>query len=351
MKEKYFCNLNYTLANEDCSLECGVLPQHTQKILTIAGSGSRVTPLLAHSPKEVYCVDLSSEQLYLTELRIESIRALSHQEFLQFWGYPPRETTSSKERQALFLKIALSEKAKKYWENFFQQSSWQSPLYVGNWEKFMRKITSYIEKLMSSRVKNYFETGRPLPWLRWNLILLLVANSTFFNAFLYKGRHPIKNIKISYFKYYAQMFQRMFDFNAPKENFMLQMTLLGKITYPEAVLLEGQASWFERIKQGLQEAKIHYINDNFLNAAKEYGPFDFISLSDVPSYLSGEIEQKYRQMLCSALNHQGRLVERFYFRVPEAQMPEKLQEMNSHFEKLIQTEKTQIYQIKIWERS
>ncbi|NBW81737.1 DUF3419 family protein, partial [bacterium] len=77
MSSAYFNTLNYSLANEDTALELGILPEQRRHVLSVAGSGARVLPLFAKSPQRLTCVDLSQEQLFLTELRIESARVLS----------------------------------------------------------------------------------------------------------------------------------------------------------------------------------------------------------------------------------------------------------------------------------
>ena len=59
MAEKYFNSLNYTIGNEDASLELAVLPEKAQHVFTVAGSGSRIIPLLSKNPLRLTCVDSS----------------------------------------------------------------------------------------------------------------------------------------------------------------------------------------------------------------------------------------------------------------------------------------------------
>ena len=104
MGQAHFNGLVYTLTNEDSLVEAELLPDNTERVIAIAGSGSRIVPLLTKSPKELVCVDLSVEQLYLTELRVESVRHLSRDEFIQFFGYPSA-SDSAQNREALFKKL------------------------------------------------------------------------------------------------------------------------------------------------------------------------------------------------------------------------------------------------------
>ena len=123
MSFSYFSTLNYTLANEDTAMEIAMLPDNVNHVATVAGSGGRAIPLLSRSPKKLTCIDLSQEQLYLTELRVEALRALTHSEFLAFFGYPPEPGPPAR-RKELFAKIKLSEPAGEFFGKLFEASGW-----------------------------------------------------------------------------------------------------------------------------------------------------------------------------------------------------------------------------------
>src|SRR5690606_40026783 len=107
---KYFTGLNYTLGNEDTTLEVSMLSKLKSKhILSIAGCGSRALPLIAHGASSLTCVDVAAAQLALTRLRLGCYKSLSFDEFLIFWGFPPYAAYDyKKQRRALFDKIELS---------------------------------------------------------------------------------------------------------------------------------------------------------------------------------------------------------------------------------------------------
>ena len=87
MTTEYFSNLNYTLANEDTYIEYALLPMGAKRAFSIAGSGARCLPLLAKNPEVLDIIDMSQEQIYLCELRYESLRQLPEEEWLFFMGY------------------------------------------------------------------------------------------------------------------------------------------------------------------------------------------------------------------------------------------------------------------------
>ncbi|NDD93360.1 DUF3419 family protein, partial [bacterium] len=139
----YFSKLNYTLANEDSSLEVALLPEKTDTILSIAGSGARVVPLLSRSPRRVICADLSESQLALTELRLALVREASHAEFLDFLGYP----RSGADRSAMSLrkhwieKLDLRRETREFCKAWLSSQDWQSPIYSGSWEKTFQTLS------------------------------------------------------------------------------------------------------------------------------------------------------------------------------------------------------------------
>src|SRR3990167_11331981 len=124
MAEKYFNSLNYTIGNENSSLELEVGPENAQHVFAIAGSGSRIIPLLSKNPLRLTCVDSSFKQLALAELRIASLKLLYYEDFLSFWGYPPHQMSSHK-RQRIFNNLEISEQAKKILETLFKKHDWR----------------------------------------------------------------------------------------------------------------------------------------------------------------------------------------------------------------------------------
>ena len=107
MSEKYFTGINYSMANEDTTLEFNMTQLLRPKnIISVCGSGGRALPLLHSEIENLTCVDLSEEQLWLLELRVQSLVQLNHQNFLKFWGYPPFYTKAhQKDREKHFKKF------------------------------------------------------------------------------------------------------------------------------------------------------------------------------------------------------------------------------------------------------
>ena len=361
MSKTYFNKLNYTLANEDTALELELLPQGVNHLVSVAGSGGRVLPLLAKAPKKVTCVDLSQEQLYLTELRFESVRALTHSEFLSFWGYPPTPAEPD-ERRKLFKKIKLGSDAQAFFDELFQATEWDSILYMGSWERTISKL-SFVNRRITGmrgiglfsaigRTEHFRYLKQKFPTYAWALTLSLLGNASVFNSLLYKGHFPKKNIPQSSFKYYQDSFKRIFDQGPARENFLLQLLFFGKILFPEGNPIECDAKVFSQAKKALKEAEIHYLKGNILEVVENAKPsVDLLSLSDVPSYFSGETERRFMQKIKKGMSPGGMVVIRNYLHVPEGTDYAGFECITPEYSHLIKKEKVQLYQVEVYRRA
>jgi len=358
---KYFNNLNYTLGNEDSSLEYEVLPSKVNHVFSVAGSGSRVLPLLAKKPKKLTCVDTSYEQLYLTELRIESLRTLDYESFLAFWGYPPK-SLSPLDRKKAFESLNLTPKANKFLKQTFEVNNWDSLLYIGRWERTFVKL-SRINRLFtgkkgarlfeykaSSDYYNYLKNG--FPHIAWKLTVLLLGNAAVFNTLLYKGNFPKKNIPGTLYSFYVNSFNRLFNQGPARNNFLLQLLFFGKLLFPEGNPIECNQKIFLLAKEGLKQSSIAYIHGDIIEEAiKSSERIDFVSFSDVPSYFSGETEKTFLQKIHTKLSSDCLLVIRNYLHVPKDTETKVYDDVTNHYKSLIEKEKIQMYVISILKKT
>lgn len=357
MKRNYFDDLNYTLGNEDSSLEFSVLPRNTNHVLAIAGSGSRILPLLAKSPKKITCIDTSSKQLYLTELRIETLRSLEYEEFLAFWGYPPHSLTPE-DRKKVFQSLNLSDAAHRFLSDIFKKNKWQTLLYLGKWEKtfiILSKINKLITGKKASELFYQKSTREYFSYLKNNFphkalafVVFILGNASVFNMLLYKGRFPKKNIPETMPKFYLKAFNRLFKQGPARNNFFLQLLFFGKLIFPEGNPIECNKKIFLLAKEGLKKTQVTYIKGDIIEVASKMDkPIDFISFSDVPSYFTGEVEKTYLQRIYSNLSPNSLLVIRQYLHIPEGIITKGYKDISANYRKLISQEKVQMYLIKV----
>jgi S-adenosylmethionine-diacylglycerol 3-amino-3-carboxypropyl transferase len=360
MAEKYFNSLNYTIGNEDASLELAVLPENAQHVFAIAGSGSRIIPLLSKNPLRLTCIDSSLKQLALAELRLTSLKFLDYEDFLSFWGYPPHQMPSHK-RQRIFNNLEMSEQAKKFLETLFKKHDWRPILYLGKWEQTFKKLSKINRWLVGKRgleifscqtkkeQENYLKTD--FPHRAWSFSIFILGNAAVFNALLYKGNFPRRNIKKSLHSFYVERFEYLFNQDIVRKNYFLQMLFFGRLQFSDGLPIECDPDIFLKAKNGLQKAKISYIQGDILKEAKNTSsPIDFFSLSDVPSYFKPPREQAFLQEIKNTLSPRGIVVNRYYLRIPENLNVSGYQNITDNFREAIAREKIQMYSFGIFQK-
>jgi S-adenosylmethionine-diacylglycerol 3-amino-3-carboxypropyl transferase len=361
MTTEYFRKLNYTLANEDTTVEMNVLRQDARRVICVAGSGARVLPLFAKMPARLSCVDLCREQLWLAELRIETARILSLEEYLQFWGYP-RSGGTSEHRRRVMSELMISDDCRFFFKRLFDEIEWGSLLYCGRWERTFAKISALCRRVMGPNVNALFQSktlaehsqfmASDFARLRWDLLVFLIGNSSFFNAFLYGGHFPRKNTPGSHRSFYKNAYDRIFSAGMPQENFFLQLTLFGEVRFPEGNPVECHPEVFAQIQKGIRSSKIDYLQDSVVDyiSTQSDSPADFVSLSDVPSYFDNVTSIDFLQRMRSGLAPEALVVARYYLRVLSEVERDGYLTVTQNFQRWIEAEKTQMYHIDVFQR-
>lgn len=367
MTEKYFKSLNYTLANEDSWPEVRMVELlKPKKILSVAGSGGRCLPLLVGHPAELICVDLSSEQLALVNLRKETILKLSLEDFHLFWGYPAHNTEASNEkRKTIFKSLDLPAEDRKFFADLFEARKWGTILYAGKWENTFVTFSKVSKLFLSQKVKDtlvtfttqeeqirYVETQ--FPKLRWKLLLKVLGNAAIFNALLYKGHFIEKNVSDTHFEYYSKAFHRIFTQTLIRKNFFAQLCFFGEIIHPEGIPVEGDRRIFDLMKSWFKGGnKLILLSGNILELIPnqaEISGIDFLSFSDVPSYFTGEVERKYLQTIRPKMASGGVVVVRNYLREALELDQTGFEDVTSKYLDLFVDEKVQMYMIKVYKK-
>ena len=364
MSEKYFTQLNYTLANEDTTLEFLLVQQlRPENILTVGGSGARSLPLVSDASKKLHIIDLSREQLALIGLRKMAIAHFSLDEYRCFWGMPPYRPDSDNPRRArLFAQLPLPPEDKKFFLNLFGQQEWNSLLYQGKWERTFRIFSRLARSIMGEKHLQqmlwHFDLPKQQDFFsqyfrhrRWRWLVGILGNATMFNALLYRGHFVQKNIPQTHSEFYLQAFGRNFQTNLVRENFFLQLCFWGQIMTIEALPLEAQEGGYLLMQAIHPQIELLLKQGDLVeHCARLTTPlYDFISFSDVPSYFRGDLERDYLQKIRPALRQNAMVVVRYYLRVPEQVDLTGFRDLTGQYQDLLAQEKVQVYTIKIYQ--
>ena len=335
------------MANEDTTLEYKLAATLGAKnILTVGGSGSRALPFLALPLHQLRIVDISADQILLIKFKLETIRQLSHADTLTFW------TSSEAPQRAMILKkMNLEDNLQAFYQYHSRNNPQSAPLFWGKWEKTFQTFSKITQFLFPKKIREgLFSTSNPYGYFekhikgfRWNLLLKIVGNKAMFNSFLYKGSFIIKNSPLSYYDFYSQAFDRLFRLDIQRSHF-LQLCFCGKVLQNEALPIEFHPDIFEKIKA----SKVNPIyQQGSIFERVEDTQYDLISLSDVPSYLSGSLEQNYIQILAKNVALSGIVVNRFYLRSSENTNLSGFQEITNDHKLIIEEELVQMYDVQL----
>ena len=359
MSANYFKGLNYTLGNEDTSVEIALVKHfHSKRIFSICGSGGRSLPLLSQDVELLALSDLSIHQLYLAEMRLASYMELKYEDFLNFWGYfPYNEKDHTTLRKKIFESLTLSTNARDFFKNVFMEINYHSPLYLGKWERtfnILANINKFFLGLDFDRImhfdnlsdqKEYYKNNFPM--VRWKMVIFLLGNKSLFNALLYKGDFIEKNSPLSHFDYYFKAFERLFTSDIAAKSFFLNLCFYGRINSYAGLPIEATEDSLNRIKK--TKAIVNYLNEDFVShLAKGENQYDFLSLSDVPSYFKGDTERDFLQMIRPSLLKGAIVVVRYYLRKAVCDIS-GYKEISSNFSNLFDQEKVQMYDISIYQ--
>tara|TARA_Y100000780_G_scaffold232591_1_gene267926 strand:- start:22656 stop:23762 length:1107 start_codon:yes stop_codon:yes gene_type:complete len=364
LTKKYFGQLNYTLGNEDTSVDLEIIKKLDSKnVFSIAGCGSRALPLLEQC-ESLVLNDVGPYQLALSRLRASLYKNsdLDFQDFLLFFDYAPYHAQdNSRRRKEIFYQLELEESDKEFFYGVFSEIKWQSLLYYGRWERTFQTLSKALRVILKKdhdRIFDFHDLDEQREFfydkfsnLNWKALLFLLGNKSVFNALLYKGDFIVKNYPESHFDYYKKSFENLFTHSLARESFFAHLCFYGKITHSDGNPIEAWESNYLKVKERIQSSESCYemVQGNMvelLNSPLYENQFDYLSLSDVPSYFSGKVEKEFLQDMAPSVRKGGVICMRHYLRKPDCDRS-GFEEITSEFSDLCLTEKVGVYRFEI----
>ncbi len=113
------------------------------------------------------------------------------------------------------------------------------------------------------------------------------------------------------------------------------------------VPVEASKESHERVHES--STKVHYLQEDFVsNLASGVVQYDFLSLSDVPSYFQGDLERDFMQKIKPGLLPGAIIVSRYYLRKSDCDLSGFV-DITASYTKIIELEKVQMYDIRIYQ--
>lgn len=286
--------LYYSHINEDNLVEHQCLHEGLyESLFCIAGSAERLIALLDKPTlKNVFVIDLNSDALYLSELKIKALQFFSVEEYLKFGGV---QDVPAYERLKMFDRIApnLSDDCLHFWrEN--QAAIKAGILHTGHFERFLKKIRPLLMLWLGKSFYRQFKESQPeLPRftaLKWQILTYLFSRR---EAYLLWGlRDPAFTGPGSSLAVIPSAINHTITEKRFHTSFMNHLIFHGdlKSMKKEELPLSISAEFLLKVKENLPRLKLHYIHGNMLDALKsiEKRHFTnaFFSLSDLLSFES-----------------------------------------------------------------
>ncbi len=351
-------------------MELSILPNRSDNVVVVAGSGARVLPLFAKNPKRVICVDVSPAQLYLTELRIAAARSLTLPNFRDFFGYSS-DDIGWQRRRSLFYQLHLSRAAQEGLAAIFNCNGWQPIIYLGRWERAFKRLALIAAKIIGPKAmaimqcqsideqRSYLRTK--FPHWRWQLAVALIGQSYVFNRMLYGNQLPSLNLAKSDYRYFRERLARTLQVCPARENFFLRILMQGHLPDLSGLPLECDPELFDAIKLGIESSEIQFVcQDLYDYLAENPGKADFVSLSDTPSYAESRQSRvdptplaatnNLATHLATGLACGGIAVARYFRHRPSTMKHRLLNDVTGRYLQTIERELTCIYGIDVFEK-
>ena len=363
MQRRKFCGLNYSCGNEDYRVDTMLLPEHCQSLMSVANTGGQIIPFLAKHPKKLKLVDMSQEQLVIAELRFQTLRLLDYPDFLKFWDYLLLEEKSSANfRKNIISRVKISNnKRQELLINLMDSCNYESPLYFGKWDRTAIKLSGIYAKILGKNAlkilscktmqdQNNF-LKKEFPQARLKALIFFAATLATLYSALFSQEIPKRSESFIFYKEYQRIFSSLFANTLVRDNFFLQLILLGKISYQHALPLEAQENIYMSAKKWAPHCTVEFIHDDIISAASNSNrDINFLDLSNVNSYFEGDLKNNYLQRISKKLSKGCLIFTRNFLSNTDALNTSGFENISDKFINLFAQDYTQIYTMSLYKK-
>jgi len=298
--------VRYANCWEDADILCEALqPSAGKRLLSIMSAGDNAFALAAEGAEVIAC-DLNPAQLACAELKAKSIRLLSYEDVLAFFGIH-----DNYKRIDTYNKIRpnLSSEARSFWDERTNEIE-KGFIHHGKFEKYFSLFRRYALPLIAGnkKIEQLFEERsleeRQLFYdERWNTWRWRLLFKTFFNRFVMGklGRDPefFRYVEGSVSDRLLKRAEQAFRELPATNNPFLSYILTGN--YTKALPRYLRVEHFSKVRDGLD--RINFVIGPIQQVARDHKDpgFDGFNLSDIFEYMDEDLcTEIYGSLLSTA---------------------------------------------------
>jgi S-adenosylmethionine-diacylglycerol 3-amino-3-carboxypropyl transferase len=317
---------NFGLSQEDERSEARALDlRPADRVLSIVSAGEMPLSLLSMGVARVLAVDIDPAQLHLARLKLAAVCALERSDAIRFLGY---RTASPDQRHDWFDAVLdhLPLASRTFWRAHRSEAG-SGAIWAGRFEQYLARITRYAIPLLGRRrvtgifecrtlagQQAYFDSRLDLRAIR---LLLRVA----FNRKVYasRGMDPRSlQYRTSQDEPLGVQFYRQFR-NAltrtpARENYLMQLILLGSTRSDQCVPAYLTASGYETVRRNRDRIEIREAELIRHLTGCPRGSFGKVHLSNLPDWMDQDQFDTVLMLVNEKIARPGRAVWRYLHR-------------------------------------
>jgi S-adenosylmethionine-diacylglycerol 3-amino-3-carboxypropyl transferase len=309
----------FSSCNEDSAGELRAFGDLTGKrVLCITAGGGRVLNLLLGQPDLVWAVDLNPAQNYLLELKVAGMRALDHTAYLRFLG-----VRACTDRLVTYagLREMLSSGAQRFFAAHPRLVQ-GGVLLQGKLERYLRRVAIALRLIQPFGVRQLFsfddiEEQRHFVGKVDTRLFRAVAEIACSRGMLrlFSGDPGFYRYVPSDLPLHRVIYDGIlehFRHYLARDNPLMQLVFFGRWINEAALPIYLNARTYDRVKAGLERARLVTVTSTVNVALAEAGParFDAFSLSDISSYLDDSAHTQLFDDVLTAARPGARLCSR-----------------------------------------
>ena len=303
----------YSHINEDNRVERTLLNNSAcSTVVAICGSGERVLSLMDNKCcSRFFIVDFNEEAINLLLLKLEALKKLPVEEYLEFLGH---SNSTKRNRLYLFEKIktSLPSSTIQFWERN-KKAIENGILHSGHFEKFLGRVRPLTNFYLGRRFQNIFIDNyqeKKFPRRRWKILRQLFSYKLVYQ--LGGNRDKAFVGKKAYTNQIPNALDETIRNNKASSSFMTHLIFKGHLLEMRDNDLPPslQKNILAAIKQRLLNEEIvisYHVSDfmEFLSHSKELPNQDvFYSISDILSF----VDFKYLLEIIKRISSTGNIV-------------------------------------------